>query len=251
MLKNSKREILAILSGLAVVMCGCAGQESAAVTRQNQIQQETKQMGAYVTIEEEEVPLAAVPHEWERNETNETVQEESESPMVETKETTEMQISEQEQQPTPTMEVEVSLQEEDAQMKVVVETTNSFDAAAFAAEVQQAVNETRASAGLPALSTTSELSAAAAQRASEIAGSFSHTRPDGTDYHTAVTQAGGGFGSIGENLFRGMDSLDAITGAWNSSQVHLDNILNSDFTHIGIGVAETPNGVYVVQIFTN
>ncbi len=240
-----------MLSVLTVLLSGCAGQANVPVIEEKMVQYGNKGAGAYVTIEEEEVPLTAVPQTMEKEES----------------------------QPMPTQEVEVSLQEEGAATEVVVETENeitceqmteeevaseqaetvadtpaaqeAFDVTGFSADVLQAVNDARAAAGLPGLSTTPELSAAAAQRAAEITDSFSHTRPGGVDYHTAVTEAGGSFGSIGENLFCGMQSVTAIQNAWNGSEVHLENILNDNFAHIGIGVAETSDGVYVVQIFTD
>lgn len=247
-----------------MLLCGCGGQEVSQVQMPEQNQPKPEAAGVYITIEEEEVPLAAIPaatedvlpeEELEAAEAL-TMPEESEKKAADAKdeqaaiaETMDRQTdAPTTEQPQPAKEVEVLLNEEDSPMEVIVE---SEEQVTLEEGVLTAVNEARAAKGLTGLTVTPELSAAAAKRAEEIAGSFSHTRPCGTDYHTAVTEAGGNFGSIGENLFRGMDSVDAVKNAWNGSEVHLENILNGGFAHIGIGVAETPGGVYVVQIFTD
>lgn len=265
MLIGRKRELLVAVMCFTALVCGCGGRRNVPVTDEGMTRQ-SDNVKAYVTIEEEAVPLAATLQETDKD--NEAPKPTGSDELLAETEAAPTEAAPTEapeetagQQPEPTREVEVSLQEEEVQIEVVVETeeepqpkepvAETFHASTFAADVQQAVNDARASAGLVGLSTTPELSAAASQRAAEIAGSFSHTRPGGADYSTAVTEAGGSFGSIGENLFRGTESVTAIQNAWNGSPIHLENILNSDFTHMGVGVAETPGGVYVVQIFTD
>ena len=56
--------------------------------------------------------------------------------------------------------------------------------------VLKLVNEERAKAGLPALTLHAGATRAAQQRAGEIETSFSHTRPDGSNFTTALTAAG-------------------------------------------------------------
>ena len=149
------------------------------------------------------------------------------------------------------------LQTEDVQADIAMETEvmitaeGSFDATAFSEEILRAVNEERASAGFPGLTVTQELSAAAEKRANEISSHFSHIRPGGGDYSTAISEAGGSYGYVGENLFRGTDNIAALEAAWDNSSFHMENILDGHFLHIGIGVAETPDGIYVVQMFTD
>ena len=251
--------MVALLTTFTVLLYGCGNGVNAdiIIEEKDSLQQSKKQETVLVTIEEEEVPLAATlqPADETYEQEAPAIETEADVQNAETAETWEEEEAVT-VKPMPTQEVEVSLQE-DSRMEVSVETegetTSSpvFDSVAFSAMVQQAVNEARASAGLPALSSTAELSAAAACRAVEIAESFSHTRPSGADYSTAVSEAGGSFGCIGENLFYGMQSVAAVQNAWNSSEIHLENIMNSSFNHIGVGVAETPDGVCVVQIFTD
>ena len=56
--------------------------------------------------------------------------------------------------------------------------------------VLKLVNEERAKAGLPVLALHAGATRAAQQRAGEIETAFSHTRPDGSNFTTALTAAG-------------------------------------------------------------
>ena len=258
MLIRKRKRLAVILLLFTALLYGCGSRANVSATAEEALQKRGNVTDAYVMIQEEEVPLSAVPGAGDAEETPAIIDESL--LQAEPVEGVELQ---QEEKPVPTQEVEVFLQEDEVLVEVIVETEEevvlqetkqpeeALDASAFSAGVCQAVNDTRKAAGLSELSTTPELSAAASKRAAEIAGSFSHTRPGGADYSTAVTEAGGSFGNIGENLFSGMQSVTAVQNAWNDSQIHLENIMNSGFTHIGIGVAETPNGICVVQIFTD
>lgn len=260
MLIRKRKRLAVILLSFTALLYGCGSRANVPATAEETLQKRGNVTDTYVMIQEEEVPLSAVPGSEDTEATPAIIDE---SPLQEDA-AQEAELQQEElQQPVPTQEVEVLLGKDDVAIEVVVETEEevvqqetkqpeeALDASAFSAGVCQAVNDARKAAGLPELSTTPELSAAASKRATEIAGSFSHTRPGGADYSTAVTEAGGSFGNIGENLFSGMQSVTAVQSAWNGSQIHLENIMNGGFTHIGIGVAETPDGICVVQIFTD
>lgn len=62
------------------------------------------------------------------------------------------------------------------------------------------VNEERSKAGLPALNVMTDLTAAANVRAVEIKQSFSHTRPNGSSFSTAIKEQGVSFRGSGENI---------------------------------------------------
>ena len=85
----------------------------------------------------------------------------------------------------------------------------------------------------------------AMQRAVEIALYFSHTRPNNTKCYTAFT---GSYSSMGENIAIGYGSAAAVFEGWQetdkpySGQGHRRNMLNSKYTHVGIGHAVV-NGV--------
>lgn len=97
-------------------------------------------------------------------------------------------------------------------------------------------------------------------RAAELAVSFSHTRPDGTDCFTA-----GGWGSgssaygsaAGENIAAGYGSAASVFRGWQETnemyggQGHRRNMLSSTFTSTGIGHVVVNGTDYWVQEFGN
>jgi len=123
---------------------------------------------------------------------------------------------------------------------------------AFAAEILRLTNAERASRGLPPLNgTNSNLNNAAQRRAQEIATHFSHTRPNGTNWGTVLTQFNvPAFSFAGENLARSAATPVQAMQVWMDSPGHRGNILGS-FTHIGIGVHRVGNTYHWVQLLIN
>ena len=122
---------------------------------------------------------------------------------------------------------------------------------AFANEVVRLVNEERAKAGLPALTVDRGAASAAQVRAKEIERSFSHTRPDGSSFNSALTEAGVNFRGAGENIAYGQNSPEKVMEGWMNSSGHRANILNSSYTSIGVGHYQNASGVnYWTQLFT-
>lgn len=120
----------------------------------------------------------------------------------------------------------------------------------WARQIVDLVNVERAKAGAAALTVSSGASRAAQVRAEEITKSFSHTRPDGRSFSTALTEAGVMYGGSGENIAYGQRSPQAVMDQWMSSAGHRANILNPDFTAIGVGHYESGNGTdYWTQLF--
>ena len=121
---------------------------------------------------------------------------------------------------------------------------------AFANEVVRLVNEERAKAGLPALTVDRGAASAAQVRAKEIERSFSHTRPDGSSFNSALTEAGVNFRGAGENIAYGQNSPEKVMEGWMNSSGHRANILNSSYTSIGVGHYQNASGVnYWTQFF--
>jgi len=118
-------------------------------------------------------------------------------------------------------------------------------------EVLRLTNVERENNGLSALSGShSTLNSAAAIRAEEIVASFSHTRPDGRSPFSAYTDLGGSYSFLGENIAFGYRSASGVVQGWMDSQGHKENILNTNYTHLGIGVAVNSEGrIYWVQLF--
>ena len=129
-----------------------------------------------------------------------------------------------------------------------VETDGEISA--FAEEVARLVNEERAKAGLPLLTVDPGAAAAAQIRAKEIQTSFSHTRPDGRNFSTALTEAGARFAGAGENIAYGQATPRQVMDVWMNSSGHRANILNESYTSIGVGYERNSAGVaYWTQLF--
>lgn len=121
---------------------------------------------------------------------------------------------------------------------------------AYAAQVVKLVNEERAKAGLSPLTVKGNVTAAAEVRAKELEASFSHTRPNGSTFSTALTAAGVSYRGAGENIAYGQKTPEQVMQGWMNSAGHRANILNSSFTSIGVGHYRSAAGVdYWTQLF--
>lgn len=118
-------------------------------------------------------------------------------------------------------------------------------------EVFRLVNDQRAALGLTKLTYRSDLQKAANIRAGEIVNTFSHNRPNGTDFSTVFTQIGvTNYKRLGENIASGYSSPEAVMNGWMNSEGHKANILNPDFKGIIVGVKKINNNSYAwVQLF--
>lgn len=122
---------------------------------------------------------------------------------------------------------------------------------AYAQEVVRLVNIEREKAGLAPLAMDAALNAAAQVRAQEIDVSFSHTRPDGTSCFTVLKEFGIGYRACGENIAKGSPSPARVVEGWMNSAGHRANILNANFTTIGVGVhADAAGTLHWAQLFT-
>lgn len=111
-------------------------------------------------------------------------------------------------------------------------------------EVLDLVNQARSEAGLTGLELDPALCGAAQVRARECVTSFSHTRPDGTKYKTAISEAGITSSYTGENVATGYTSAKQVVDAWLRSEGHKANILSEKFTKLGVGFESNSGGHY-------
>ena len=97
----------------------------------------------------------------------------------------------------------------------------------------------------------------AMKRAAEIALSYSHTRPNGTNYYTAYSENGVYAGVYAENIGVNYSSASALHNAMRednanySGQEQRRNMLNSQFTAVGIGHVYYNGYHYWVEEFAN
>lgn len=111
------------------------------------------------------------------------------------------------------------------------------------------VNEERAKAGLNPVTLDTAASNAALVRSKEIVSSFSHTRPNGSSFTTALKEQGISYRLAGENIAWGQKTPEQVMEAWMNSSGHRANILKESFTHIGVGYYQK-NGInYWTQLF--
>lgn len=119
-------------------------------------------------------------------------------------------------------------------------------------EVVRLCNVERANAGLSALALDPTLTKAAMTRANETVTLFDHTRLDGTLFYTVLNQFNFQYQTVGENIAAGQTTPAGVVSSWMDSPGHRANILNENFTKIGVGYICAPGDVYYhywVQIF--
>lgn len=120
----------------------------------------------------------------------------------------------------------------------------------FASQVVALVNAERTKQGLSALTIDTKVQQAALVRAKESAQSFSHTRPNGSSFSTALTEAGVSYRTAGENIAYGQSTPQQVMNAWMNSSGHRANILNANYTTIGVGYTVINGTAYWAQLFT-
>lgn len=110
------------------------------------------------------------------------------------------------------------------------------------------MNEHRAEAEENDLSISGKLSGIAYLRAKEAAASWSHTRPDGRDYTSALSDYGYGYGTVTELMVStsGSGSADFAISRWMESESGSSKILSSSFSTVGIGVYRAGGAAYIV-----
>ena len=100
--------------------------------------------------------------------------------------------------------------------------------------------------GLSPLTADSTLTAAAMQRAAETVIYFSHTRPNGSRCFTAFD---GGW--RGENIAAGQADPDEVITGWMNSTGHRKNILEANYTGVGVGCFNYKGINFWVQCFSD
>ncbi|WP_163100871.1 CAP domain-containing protein [Peribacillus alkalitolerans] len=120
---------------------------------------------------------------------------------------------------------------------------------AYEQKVVELTNAERAKAGLSALKLDTALSNVARKKSEDMKskGYFSHTSPTYGSPFDMMKQFGISYTSAGENIAQGQQSPEEVVQAWMNSEGHRANIMNSSFTHIGVG--HVAGGNYWTQMF--
>jgi uncharacterized protein YkwD len=116
---------------------------------------------------------------------------------------------------------------------------NGQGAAVVTSALADLANVDRARNDLPELVVSKALTAAAQAKANDMAekGYFAHTAPDGTSPWYWYKQAGYSFAYAGENLAIDFSDSADVEAAWMKSPAHRANLLNKNFTEVGIATA--------------
>ena len=127
--------------------------------------------------------------------------------------------------------------------------TESSLVTAYEAEVVRLVNEIRRENGLKPLTQDWQLSRVARYKSQDMRdlGYFSHTSPTYGSPFEMMKSFGITYRTAGENIAKGYASPEAVVNAWMNSPGHRANILNSTYTHIGVGYVASGN--YWTQMF--
>lgn len=132
--------------------------------------------------------------------------------------------------------------------QINIPTVNS-STAAYEAEVVRLVNEERSKHGLAPLIQDWQLSRVARYKSQDMRdlGYFSHTSPTYGSPFDMMRSFGISYRTAGENIAKGYQSPEAVVRGWMNSPGHRANILNSSYTHIGVGYVASGN--YWTQMF--
>ncbi|HEX2998102.1 MAG TPA: CAP domain-containing protein [Anaerolineales bacterium] len=120
------------------------------------------------------------------------------------------------------------------------------NAAAFEEEVIRLVNVERAKEGLDPVVSQSQLTQAAQNHAIDLAcyGAVGHTSSDGSTLIDRLDLVGYMWLNAGENMAVSYATPAAVVTAWMNSSGHRANILDPEFTQMGIGYVYNPAGTY-------
>lgn len=143
---------------------------------------------------------------------------------------------------------------ERARTLTVGDPAPNLAAAVLPGSVIALTNEERGDKGLGSLKASALLNRAAQLKADDMAAKsyYAHISPDGTQPPAWLNKVGYRFQIMGENLVIDRTSSEQVVSAWMGSPSHRENLLNPQFTEIGIGIAQGrykgQDTTYVVQM---
>ncbi|TYS58018.1 hypothetical protein FZC74_13555 [Sutcliffiella horikoshii] len=119
----------------------------------------------------------------------------------------------------------------------------------FEKKVVELTNAEREKQGLAPLELDVELSKVAKDKSKDMQQNnyFSHNSPTHGSPFDMMKKYGIQYNTAGENIAQGQQSPEEVVNAWMNSEGHRANIMNENFTHIGVGHVEEGN--YWTQMF--
>lgn len=128
----------------------------------------------------------------------------------------------------------------------------STDFSSYQQQVLDLVNAERAKRGISALTLDSSLSSVATKKSQDMIDKnyFDHTSPTYGSPFDMMKQFGISYRTAGENIAKGQKTPQEVVAAWMNSEGHRKNILNPNFTNLGVGIAKDSNKTtYWTQMF--
>ena len=119
-------------------------------------------------------------------------------------------------------------------------------------EVLALVNQEREKHGLKPLQLDAEVFKVANMKSQDMRDHhyFDHQSPTYGSPFEMLKQQGIDFKAAGENIAAGQKTAEEVMDGWMNSEGHRANILNPNFTHIGIGYVQGgDHGTYWTQLF--
>lgn len=119
----------------------------------------------------------------------------------------------------------------------------------YTSAVIKLTNQERRNNGLSELKAHKKLSNVARKKSVDMQSNdyFSHTSPTYGSPFDMMRDFGVTYQSAAENIARGQQTAQQVVDGWMNSEGHRENILNGNFTHIGVGYTESGN--YWTQMF--
>jgi len=122
-----------------------------------------------------------------------------------------------------------------------------------AVELLNLINVERRKVGVHDLRLDETMSKAAGRRSYELKTKYSHDRPDGREYHTIFAEFDLAPRASAENIAwrSGRDRLNlaAFNKSFMDSPGHRENMLNSEYSVIGLGFSDDGEKYYVAELF--
>ena len=125
---------------------------------------------------------------------------------------------------------------------------SSYSIGSLESGLMDAINANRAENGAEELRVSGKLSGIAHLRAREGTVVYDHTRPDGRDYSTALTDYDYGYGTVKELMIHTSDNGDAqaIAQRWFDSDAYRKILLSDTYHTVGVGVCNSGGSFYLV-----
>ena len=128
----------------------------------------------------------------------------------------------------------------------------STDFSSYQQQVLDLVNAERTKRGISALTLDSNISNVATKKSQDMVNKnyFDHTSPTYGSPFDMMKQFGISYRTAGENIAKGQKTPQEVVTAWMNSEGHRKNILNPNFTNLGVGIAKDSKGTtYWTQMF--